>query len=109
MKSRPVTLLVTTASLLGVSVAPTLKAAPAAAATTPIPLLRVGVDFPESTLDQTKNSYANFVTSLALEDLSQFGPNGQLEPDLAPHGRSQTPSHMSTTCVMGLSSGTATP
>ncbi len=48
-----------------------------------IPLLRVGLEFPEPNLDQTKNIYASSITSLSLDTLLKFGPEGQLQPDLA--------------------------
>jgi peptide/nickel transport system substrate-binding protein len=48
-----------------------------------VPLLRVGLDFDLTSLDETKNISANNVDGLSLETLVQFGPRGQVEPDLA--------------------------
>jgi peptide/nickel transport system substrate-binding protein len=55
----------------------------AGASGAPIPLLRVGLDFNLTSLDETKNISANNVDGLSLETLVQFGPQGQVEPDLA--------------------------
>jgi peptide/nickel transport system substrate-binding protein len=55
----------------------------AGASSAPIPLLRVGLDFDLSSLDETKNISANNIDGLSLETLVQFGPQGQVEPDLA--------------------------
>jgi peptide/nickel transport system substrate-binding protein len=46
-----------------------------------IPLLRVGIPA-QNSLDETKN-IDNWITNLGLETLLKFGPQGQLEPDLA--------------------------
>jgi peptide/nickel transport system substrate-binding protein len=48
-----------------------------------VPLLRVGLDFDLNTLGETKNISANNIDGLSLETLVQFGPQGQVEPDLA--------------------------
>jgi peptide/nickel transport system substrate-binding protein len=48
-----------------------------------IPLLTIGSTFPVPTLDMTKNGYATDITQLALDTLMKFGPEGQVEPDLA--------------------------
>ena len=55
----------------------------AAASNATIPLLRVGLDLDVSNLDETKTIGAGNVTNMALETLEKFGPQGQLEPDLA--------------------------
>src|SRR5882672_12305225 len=55
----------------------------ASASSATIPLLRVGLDFDLSSLDETKNISANNVDGLSLETLVKFGPQGQVEPDLA--------------------------
>ena len=44
------------------------------AASATIPLLRVGLPITESSLDETKNIGANWITGLGLETLLQFGP-----------------------------------
>jgi peptide/nickel transport system substrate-binding protein len=48
-----------------------------------IPLLRVGTTFPETSLDPTDTSSCCIVDALSLETLLQFGPQSQLEPELA--------------------------
>jgi peptide/nickel transport system substrate-binding protein len=48
-----------------------------------IPLLRVGLPFSEFSLDETKDINANWIDGLGLETLVKFGPQGQVEPDLA--------------------------
>src|ERR1700730_14443932 len=48
-----------------------------------IPLLRAGLDFTLSSLDETKNIAADNVVGLSLETLVKFSPQGQVEPDLA--------------------------
>ena len=48
-----------------------------------IPLLRAGIDSPEPGLDMTKNINASLIDQLGLESLLKYGPQGQLEPDLA--------------------------
>jgi peptide/nickel transport system substrate-binding protein len=48
-----------------------------------IPLLRVGMPYPITTLDESKDLNANYLTELGLETLLKYGPQGQLEPDLA--------------------------
>ena len=65
----------------GTTAAPSGAAGGASRAT--IPLLRAGLDFTLSSLDETKNIAANNVVGLSLETLVKFGPQGQVEPDLA--------------------------
>ena len=48
-----------------------------------VPLLRVGLPLNVTDLDETKTIGAGNVTNMALETLEKFGPQGQLEPDLA--------------------------
>src|SRR3982074_3061042 len=48
-----------------------------------IPLLRVGVNFSESTLDVTKNTGAYIIDNLALATLLNLGPQAHPEPNLA--------------------------
>jgi peptide/nickel transport system substrate-binding protein len=48
-----------------------------------IPLLRAGLDFTLSSLDEPKNIAADNVVGLSLETLVKFSPQGQVEPDLA--------------------------
>jgi len=55
----------------------------AAASNATIPLLRVGLNLNVTDLDETKTIGAGNVTNMALETLEKFGPQGQLEPDLA--------------------------
>jgi peptide/nickel transport system substrate-binding protein len=57
--------------------------APGPGGSAPIPLLRIGEILPVPSLDETKSFYASEVTQFGLETLLQFGPKGQLEPDLA--------------------------
>jgi peptide/nickel transport system substrate-binding protein len=53
-------------------------------ATGTIPLLRVGTNFPEPTLNSAKNPYASWITAPALETLlKQVGANNELRPNLA--------------------------
>jgi hypothetical protein len=61
----------------------TLAAAGLESGSAPIPLLRIGEILPVPSLDETKSFYASEVTQFGLETLLQFGPQGQLEPDLA--------------------------
>jgi peptide/nickel transport system substrate-binding protein len=61
----------------------TASAPSTAAGTKTIPLLRVGIPYAETSLDETKNIGADWVDGLALETLLTFGPQGQLEPALA--------------------------
>ena len=56
-----------------------------------IPLLRAGLAFNLSTLDETKNISANNIDGLALETLVKFGPQGQVEPDLATSWEQSSP------------------
>jgi peptide/nickel transport system substrate-binding protein len=69
------------ASLAACSGTPSGTATVASNAT--VPLLRVGLDFNVTDLDETKTIGAGNVTNMALETLEKFGPQGQLEPDLA--------------------------
>jgi peptide/nickel transport system substrate-binding protein len=48
-----------------------------------IPLLRAGISVDLSTIDETKDINASNVDGLGLEKLLTFGPQGQVEPDLA--------------------------
>jgi peptide/nickel transport system substrate-binding protein len=48
-----------------------------------IPLLRVGATNLGSTLDPTRNVGSTWIDDLALDTLMKFGPNSQLEPNLA--------------------------
>lgn len=61
----------------------TTAAPSAAAGSATIALLRVGLDFNLTGLDETKTIDANNIDGMALETLEKFGPQGQLEPDLA--------------------------
>jgi peptide/nickel transport system substrate-binding protein len=65
----------------GTTAAPSGAAGGAGRAT--IPLLRAGLDFTLSSLDETKNIAADNVVGLSLETLVKFSPQGQVEPDLA--------------------------
>src|ERR1700722_17786718 len=65
----------------GTAAAPSGAAGGASRAT--IPLLRAGLDFTLSSLDETKNIAADNVVGLSLETLVKFSPQGQVEPDLA--------------------------
>jgi len=71
----------TLAACSGTASPPSSGTAGGASAT--IPLLRVGLSFNLSTLDETKNIGANNIDGLGLETLVKFGPQGQVEPDLA--------------------------
>jgi peptide/nickel transport system substrate-binding protein len=57
--------------------------APGPAAGAAIPLLRVGLPFSFTSLDITKNTNTSIISNLGLESLLKFGPQGQLEPNLA--------------------------
>jgi peptide/nickel transport system substrate-binding protein len=81
-RSLVIMLAVVTTALLGAGCSGTTPA-PAARATATIPLLRIGVDLPVPSLDETKSFYASEVTQFSLETLLKFGPQGQLEPNLA--------------------------
>jgi peptide/nickel transport system substrate-binding protein len=61
------------------------------ASTATIPLLRVGLDFNLTGLDETKTIDANNVDGMLLETLEKFGPRGQLEPDLATSWKQTSP------------------
>jgi hypothetical protein len=75
MKSRLATLVVVTALGSGLPLGPTsAHASPGA-----VPLLRIGLDLSESSLDQAKNVYANWLDSLTLDTVMEFGSLGQLE------------------------------
>jgi len=79
-------LALTLAACSGTAAAPSNAAGGADASSSAgatIPLLRVGLDFDLTSLDETKNISANNVDGLSLETLVQFGPQGQVEPDLA--------------------------
>jgi peptide/nickel transport system substrate-binding protein len=65
----------------GTTAAPSGAAGGASRAT--ILLLRAGLDFTLSSLDETKNIAADNVVGLSLETLVKFSPQGQVEPDLA--------------------------
>jgi peptide/nickel transport system substrate-binding protein len=58
-------------------------AAPVSTANATIPLLREGLAFDVPSLDEAKSLAASQVTAMSLETLVKFGPQGQLEPDLA--------------------------
>ena len=55
----------------------------AATSSATIPLLRVGFDLDLTTLDNTKVIDADELDQMGLEQLLKFGPQGQVEPNLA--------------------------
>jgi peptide/nickel transport system substrate-binding protein len=67
--------------LTSCSSTPSAPTASAAGAT--IPLLRVGLGQPITTLNPAKNIYAAWINQLSLEMLMRFGPSGNAEPNLA--------------------------
>jgi peptide/nickel transport system substrate-binding protein len=77
------------AACSGTATGPSDAASGASGAT--IPLLRAGLAFNLSTLDETKNISANNIDGLALETLVKFGPQGQVEPDLATSWEQSSP------------------
>ncbi len=77
------------AACSGTASGPSDAASGASGAT--IPLLRAGLAFNLSTLDETKNISANNIDGLALETLVKFGPQGQVEPDLATSWEQSSP------------------
>ena len=83
MKLRPVIPLAAVLALLaaGCSSAASAPASSAAAAT--IPLLKVGLASSFPNLDLAKTINANSVDVLTLDTLMKFGPQGQVEPNLA--------------------------
>ena len=84
MKFRLVLAVAAAASALlagGCSSGPAEPSGPGASPT--IPLLRVGTAAQVTTVDPTKPGSPSWTTALSLETLLQFGPQGQLEPDLA--------------------------
>jgi peptide/nickel transport system substrate-binding protein len=84
MKLRLAVTLTAAAAVAALAVGCTSAAPPPSSTTgATIPLLRIGLPVTEPTLDQTKNYNANYVDSLALDTLVKFGPQGQVEPDLA--------------------------
>jgi peptide/nickel transport system substrate-binding protein len=74
----------TIAALLSVSLVPVSAAAsvPTSNTAATTPLLTVGLPFSVASLDPTKYG-ASQIDQFALETLLQFGPDGQLEPNLA--------------------------
>jgi peptide/nickel transport system substrate-binding protein len=56
---------------------------PASGASATIPQLRVGLSLSVSSLNLAKDINANWVDKLSLETLMKFGPQGNVEPDLA--------------------------
>src|SRR5712691_8044542 len=86
MKVRvPVTLAAAMATVLTVGLtACTGTASESSSGNSPtVPLLKVGLPWSQPTLDETKNINASWVNSLSLETLVRFGPQGQVEPNLA--------------------------
>jgi len=79
------------AACSGTSSAPPVAAGGASVSTATIPLLRVGLSFNLTGLDETKTINANNVDGMLLETLEQFGPKGQLEPDLATSWQQTSP------------------
>jgi peptide/nickel transport system substrate-binding protein len=85
-------LLAGVAACSGTASAPSSGAAGGASASTAtIPLLRVGLSFNLTGLDETKTIDANNVDGMLLETLEKFGPKGQLEPDLATSWQQTSP------------------
>jgi peptide/nickel transport system substrate-binding protein len=82
MKRRMAITLAVAAALLGAGCSGAAQA-PGSGRSAAIPLLRIGEILPVPSLDETKSFYASNVTQFGLETLQQFGPQGQLEPDLA--------------------------
>ena len=83
MKLRLVAAVVISSTLVFAGSASSSYAAPAGNEVTAIPLLTIGSTFPVPTLDMARNGYARNITQLALDTLMKFGPDGQVEPDLA--------------------------
>jgi peptide/nickel transport system substrate-binding protein len=84
MKPRlAVQLAVAMAALLAASCSSSPASQSGRGANPTIPLLRVGTAAQVTTVDPTKPGSPSWTTALSLETLLQFGPQGQLEPDLA--------------------------
>jgi peptide/nickel transport system substrate-binding protein len=69
------------AGLTACSSTPSASTTSATGAT--IPLLKVGLGQSLTTLNPAKDIYAAWINVLSLETLMRFGPNGNVEPDLA--------------------------
>ena len=82
MKLRPAAAVAAAFALFAVGCSSSAPTSDSTAAAT-IPVLRVGLPFTESTLDETRDINANWIDSLGLETLVKFGPQGQLQPALA--------------------------
>ena len=83
MKIRSAMLFVATSALLSVSFVPSAGPASASGTSATIQLLREGLPESEPTLDITKNIDASELDQLSLDTLMKFGPEGQVEPNLA--------------------------
>ena len=84
MKIRVLAAAVLAAGAAGLTACAGTGSAPSTAASDKtIPLLRVGIPYNETSLDETKNIGADWISGLSLETLLTFGPRGQLEPALA--------------------------
>ncbi len=83
MKLRMPAAVIAASTVIAASAGSSAYGAPARSAATTISSLTIGSTFPVPTLDMAKNGYARNITQLALDTLTKFGPEGQLEPDLA--------------------------
>lgn len=83
MRSRTVFTVAAAAAALAAAGCGSTSAAPQSSAKESIQSFTIGTTFPEPILDQTKNSYAWAINRLSLEELTDIGGDGQIEPDLA--------------------------